>query len=125
MAAPDAIELSLVIPTYNERENIAPLLEKIAGVLGAYRYELIIADDNSPDRTWERARELASSIPRLRVINRRGRRRGLAPAVLEGFQAARGAMMGVMDADGSHPAAALPAMIAAIRNGAEIAIGSR
>ena len=120
------MQLSLVIPTYNERENIEPLLDEVFAVLGRHgiEAEVIIVDDNSPDGTAAVARQLARRYP-LRVVVREDVR-GLATAVMEGFARARGQVLGVMDADLSHPAAALPALFASVTSGgAEIAVGSR
>ena len=116
-------ELSLVVPTYNERENITLLLERIHKSLSDYNYELIVVDDNSPDGTSELARSLASKYP-LKVIVRTNER-GLASAVVVGFKQARGDILGVIDADLQHPPEFIPALIKAVRDGADVAIASR
>jgi dolichol-phosphate mannosyltransferase len=116
-------ELSLVVPTYNERENITLLLERIHKSLSDYNYELIVVDDNSPDGTSELARSLASKYP-LQVIVRTNER-GLASAVVAGFKQARGEILGVIDADLQHPPEFIPALIKAVRDGADVAIASR
>jgi dolichol-phosphate mannosyltransferase len=119
--------LSLIIPTFNEATNIEQLTrcltELLEGPLGA-DYELIVVDDDSPDRTWERALALAPRFPRLRVM-RRTRERGLATAVLRGFQAARGDVLAVIDADLQHPPEITLALHAAIEAGADLAVASR
>jgi len=117
------VELSLIAPTYNEKENIVPLVERVHKALSQYDYELIIVDDNSPDGTAQLANSLSSKYP-LKVIVRTTER-GLASAVVAGFSQAGGQVLGVIDADLQHPPEAIPAMLDAIRGGADIAIGSR
>jgi dolichol-phosphate mannosyltransferase len=115
--------LSLVIPTYNERENIPILVERVHQVLSNYKYEMIIVDDDSPDGTGEIAEELAKEYP-LRVIHRKNER-GLASAVVAGFKKARGEILAVMDADLQHPPKKIPELLKEIENGADIAVASR
>lgn len=122
-----ALVLSLVIPTFNERENISVLVrqlsERLDPVLGT-NYELIIVDDDSPDRTWELATELAAQYPCLRVVRRVGER-GLSTAVIRGWQSARGAVLGVIDADLQHPPEVAVSLWNAVHNGSDLAVGSR
>jgi len=80
-------ELSVVIPTYNERENLTPLLEALAKTLAFVDYEVIVVDDDSTDNTAAAARSIAQRNSRVRVLQRIGRR-GLASAVVEGMLAA-------------------------------------
>jgi dolichol-phosphate mannosyltransferase len=118
---------SLVVPTYNERFNIGPLIGRIEAVLKQERFdfEIFLVDDNSPDETWKLAQEMAEENPRLHVIRREGAR-GLATAVVDGWKAARGEILGVMDADLQHPPEILPDLLGSIIKGrADIAIGSR
>lgn len=115
---------SLVIPTYNERANIPALVAAVHGAIGARPHEIIIVDDDSPDRTWELVEELSASRPWLKCIRRRGER-GLSTAVIAGFEAARGDVLGVMDADMSHDESILPAMLDEVARGADMVIGSR
>jgi dolichol-phosphate mannosyltransferase len=123
-SAPPA--LSIVVPTYNERDRLGDL---VASVFRAYAAaglpaELIIVDDNSPDGTGALADELAARH-RLRVIHRTGKL-GLGTAVIAGFEAAAAPIVGVIDADLSHPPDLLPRMLAAMRSAsADIVIGSR
>ncbi len=118
-----AVELSLIAPTYNEKENITPLVERVHQALSKYSYELIVVDDNSPDGTSGVAQSLSSQYP-LKVIVRT-RQRGLASAAVAGFDQARGQVLGVIDADLQHPPEAIPALLEAIRGGADVAIASR
>ena len=118
--------LSIVVPTYNERDRLGDL---VTGVFGAYRAagidaELIVVDDNSPDGTGALADELAKSH-RLKVIHRSGKL-GLGTAVVAGFEAADAPVVGVIDADLSHPPSLLPKMLAVMqRESADVVIGSR
>jgi len=116
--------LSLVLPTYNEAENLPGLLEEIEGALGDIPFEIIVVDDDSPDCTWEVADLLAEDRPYLRVLRRVGRR-GLSSAVLEGFRMAQGDVLVAMDSDGQHDPLLLPRLYSAIRRGAGVALGSR
>ena len=84
--------LSVIVPTFNEALNIEQLLSRLMRLLDeshGERYEIIVVDDDSPDRTWERALHLVRQYPRLRVM-RREKEKGLATAVIRGWQAARG-----------------------------------
>src|SRR5919202_6704253 len=95
------ILLSLVIPTYNESKNIPIIIDLLTNTLDKVipeAYELIVVDDNSPDRTWEVAAALMPEYPQLRVM-RRVEERGLSTAVIRGWQAAQGEVLGVIDAD--------------------------
>ena len=118
--------LSIVVPTYNERERLADLVHAIfrsyasAGVDG----ELVIVDDNSPDGTGAIADGLAQHY-RIIVVHRAGKL-GLGTAVVEGFERASAPVVGVIDADLSHPPEMLPRMLAAMtRYSADLVIGSR
>jgi dolichol-phosphate mannosyltransferase len=117
------VMISIVIPTYNERENITPLVERLSRVMAGRSYEILLVDDNSNDGTVEIAAELAAQYP-VNVLVRK-RERGLATAVLHGFKYARGNIIGVMDADLQHPPEVNAALLKAIENGADIAIASR
>jgi len=119
----EGIELSLIAPTYNERENVGPLVERVHRALSSYSYELVIVDDNSPDGTAEVARKLARDYP-VKVVVRMNER-GLASAVVAGFREATGRVLGVIDADLQHPPEAIPGLLEAVRAGADVAIGSR
>ncbi|MGA2185646.1 MAG: polyprenol monophosphomannose synthase [Bryobacteraceae bacterium] len=112
--SPPALKLSLVVPTFNEAENIASFLQSVYGqlrpVLGE-AFEVIVVDDDSPDGTWKLAAGLMPSLANLRVLRRRGER-GLASAVIRGWQSARGEWLGAIDADFQHPPEILPRMLA-------------
>ena len=116
-------ELSLIVPTYCERQNIATLIERVHESLSQNSYELIVVDDNSPDGTSELAQSLSKEYP-VRVITRRNER-GLASAVVEGFKQAGGEILGVIDADLQHPPEVLLELLKKVRSGAEVVIASR
>lgn len=118
------MKVTIVSPTYNEAENVPRLARDVGAVLSGIDYELLIADDDSPDRTWAVAEELGIQNPRIRVL-RRTTDRGLSPAVIEGFLSSSSDYIGVIDADLQHDPTILPQMIAALDAGAEIAVGSR
>ncbi|HEY8830206.1 MAG TPA: polyprenol monophosphomannose synthase [Candidatus Limnocylindria bacterium] len=115
--------LSVVVPTYNEAGSVPKLAERLHAALGARDWELVIVDDGSPDGTADIAAALAPRIP-TNVVRRAGKG-GLASAVIAGFAAARGDILVVMDADLSHPPELVPALLSAIEDGADLAVGSR
>ncbi len=119
------IRLSLVIPTYCEATNIEPLIAQLIELLESRlsgSYELIVVDDDSPDRTWAVAAELR--FPQVRVVRRQGER-GLASAVLRGWQLARGDILAVMDADLQHPPEANWGLYQEMMRGADLAGATR
>jgi dolichol-phosphate mannosyltransferase len=114
-------EVSIIIPTYNEADNLELILKKIAELrLDA---EIIIVDDDSPDGTGDVAEELKRRYNNLHVIHRK--ERGLASAVVEGFKAGSSEIIGVIDADLSHPPETIPKLIDTIKGESDLAIGSR
>lgn len=116
--------LSVIVPSYNERDNIAPLYDKLARALAGIDWEMIVVDDNSPDGTAEVARELARRHPNVRCIHRIGRR-GLSSACIEGVHASAAPYFAVIDADHQHDETRLPAMLARAEAGDDIVVGSR
>lgn len=122
-----SLYFSLVIPTYNESQNIKDLVAVLSQLLDEclpQNYELIVVDDDSPDRTWEVAESLTSDYPHLKVIRRKGER-GLSTAVIRGWQNAEGEVLGVIDGDLQHPPERLVQLLAAIQSGADLAVASR
>ena len=118
-------ELALIIPTYNESENVAPLMEKLRAALAGVDWEAIFVDDDSPDRTWAAVAAIAAADPRVRGLRRVGRR-GLSSACIEGMLATAAPVLAVMDADLQHDERILPAMLAKIRgDGCEVVVGTR
>jgi dolichol-phosphate mannosyltransferase len=116
--------LSIVSPTYNERENIGLLVERISQVMAGRKYEIIVVDDNSSDGTAEIAKELSEVYP-VKILVRNGKF-GLASAILKGFELAQGSIIGVIDADLQHPPEYLLEFVKAIeQDGCDVVIGSR
>jgi dolichol-phosphate mannosyltransferase len=120
----ESLAVTVVVPTYNERENVAPLARRVFAALDPHHAELLIVDDNSPDGTAAAVDTIAGTYP-IRCLVRRGQR-GLATAVMAGLRAARGELAVVMDADLSHPPESIPALLAVLRDPrVQMAIGSR
>jgi dolichol-phosphate mannosyltransferase len=117
------VDLSLILPTYNERENLPELLTRIDQALTGFCFEAIVVDDDSPDRTWAAAQEYQKRYAWLRVI-RRCKGRGLASAVLCGFRHACGRVLGVMDADLQHAPELLPKLLGEMEN-ADFTVATR
>ncbi|WOH54238.1 glycosyltransferase family 2 protein [Bradyrhizobium sp. sBnM-33] len=118
-------ELSVVVPTFNERDNVTVLYRRLEATLAGIAWEVVFVDDNSPDGTWEVVRGLARKDRRVRCIRRIGRR-GLSGACIEGILASSAPYAAVIDADLQHDEAQLPKMVALLRSGeAELVVGSR
>lgn len=117
-------ELSVVVPTYNERGNVELLYSALSTALAGIRWELIVVDDDSPDGTADAVKALAMEHPNLHCIRRVGRR-GLSSACIEGISASAAPFVAVMDADHQHDEKILPQMLDAARRGADMVIGSR
>ncbi|MCP5030374.1 MAG: glycosyltransferase family 2 protein [Actinomycetia bacterium] len=114
-----------MVPTYNERDNITTLLDRLGQVLIDFDYEIIVVDDDSPDQTWLLAEQRAESDRRIRLLRRVGRR-GLSSAVVEGMTAAQGSVLAVIDADLQHDEAILPQLVSAvIDDDVDVSLGSR
>jgi dolichol-phosphate mannosyltransferase len=122
---PKAALLSVVAPTFCERENIQPLVDAVSRALGDQPFELIFVDDDSPDGTYEEIVNLARSGAPVRCIRRVGRR-GLASAVVEGVMSSSGELVAVIDADLQHDERLLPRMAKILNEtDADIVIASR
>lgn len=123
----ESIYLSVVLPTYKERTNLLGMVTALSHLLDEVlpdAYELIVVDDNSPDQTWKVALQLSHHYPALRVIRRIGER-GLATAVVHGWEMARGEILGVIDTDFQQPPEVVLELLAQIQQGADLAIASR
>ncbi|AXU18271.1 dolichol monophosphate mannose synthase [Novosphingobium sp. THN1] len=119
------LQLAVILPTYRERANIAPMVARLDAALQGVAWEAIFVDDNSPDGTADEARRISLTDPRVRVIERIGRR-GLASAAIEGMCATAAPIVAVMDADQQHDPELLPKMLAAVESGEyDIAYASR
>ena len=110
------VELCVVIPTFNERHNIEPLIDRLDLALHGVKWRAVFVDDDSPDRTWEEVRRLAADDDRIHCIRRLGRR-GLAGAVMEGALSSSADLVAVIDADLQHDERLLAPMLAALREG--------
>lgn len=119
-----APQLAVIVPSYNERDNVALLYEKVGAALGGVAFEFIVVDDNSPDGTSDVVREMARQHPNVRGIRRIGRR-GLSSAVIEGIMASSAPYFAVIDADLQHDEAILPQMLAKAVAGDDIVVGTR
>lgn len=115
-------KVSVIVPTYNERDNLPELIKRLDEALKKYDYEVIVVDDNSPDETWKVAQELPKRYP---IIPIKREEKGLSTAVIRGIQESNGGILVVIDADLQHPPEKVPELIAAIKKGADIAVGSR
>jgi dolichol-phosphate mannosyltransferase len=118
-------ELSIIVPTFNERENIAELIGRLVLCLADRSWEVVFVDDDSPDGTAEAVREHAAADSRVRCLHRIGRR-GLSSACVEGMLATTGPYLAVIDADMQHDEQLLPQMLDTLKQGdTDIVIGSR
>ena len=127
IAKDSPVQFSLIIPTYNEGDNVPEIVNILAQLLDSKipgEYELILVDDNSPDGTWKIAHDLTTEYPQLRVM-RRETEKGLSTAVIRGWQAARGKVLGVIDADLQHPPEVLLQLWQEMEQGADLAVASR
>ncbi|HET7324089.1 MAG TPA: polyprenol monophosphomannose synthase [Halococcus sp.] len=116
--------VSIIIPTYNERENIERVVERCRAALSEYCFEIVVIDDDSPDRTWKIVEDTYAGADSVRIV-RRTEESGLATAVSRGFDEATYDFCAVIDADLQHPPEKLPELIAAFDSGVDIVIGSR
>src|SRR5882757_10840670 len=118
-------QLSVVVPTFNERDNVTVLYRRLEATLAGIPWEAVFVDDNSPDGTWEVVRGLARQDPRVRCVRRIGRR-GLSGACIEGILASSAPYAAVIDADLQHDETQLPKMAGLLQSGeAELVVGSR
>lgn len=119
--------LSLIIPTYNESKNLVNLIAILTNLLDqsfANQYELVVVDDDSPDLTWQVGLDLMPEYPRLKVM-RRQEEKGLSTAVIRGWQASQGEILGVIDGDLQHPPETLIKMLDEMAKGADLVVASR
>jgi dolichol-phosphate mannosyltransferase len=118
-------ELSVIVPTLNERGNIHELVKRLSEVLVGVSWEVVFVDDDSPDGTADAVRELAQKDAHVRCVQRIGRR-GLSSATIEGVLATSSPYLAVMDGDLQHDEALLPRMLDVLRGEAvDIVVGSR
>ena len=118
-------DLSVILPTYNESENIKHLIDRLSKILSNLDYEVIIVDDDSPDLTWQIAQNIGVTNNRIKTI-RRLKEKGLSSAVMAGMLESNGSVIAVMDADMQHDENILPEFYRQVSAGAcDICIGSR
>ncbi|MEO8757998.1 MAG: glycosyltransferase family 2 protein [Devosia sp.] len=117
-------QLAVIVPSYKERDNIAPLYDKVTTALGDIPFEFIVVDDNSPDGTAAVVKEMARHHANVRCIHRIGRR-GLSSAVVEGISASAAPYFAVIDADHQHDERILPQMLEKVLSGDDIVVGTR
>ena len=118
-------ELSVIVPTFNERGNVAELVDRISNCLSGSNWELVFVDDDSPDGTADLVRQLAARDSRIRCVQRIGRR-GLSSACVEGMLASSAQYLAVIDGDLQHDERLLPNMLAELKQGdTEIVVGTR
>jgi dolichol-phosphate mannosyltransferase len=124
-AAAHGYELSVVVPTFNERANVAVLVSRVEAALAGVAWQMIVVDDDSPDGTAEAVKAIAAADRRVQCL-RRVRRRGLAGAVVEGALASAAPYVAVIDGDLQHDEALLPRMLETLKSGAaELVVASR
>ncbi|MEN7536096.1 glycosyltransferase family 2 protein [Aurantiacibacter flavus] len=116
--------LSVISPSYNERDNMRAFTDGLASALKGIEWELIVVDDDSPDGTYEEVLTIGAVNPRVRCIRRVGRK-GLSSAVVEGILASSAPVVAVIDADMQHDETVLPQMLAKIDDGADLVVGTR
>jgi len=122
---PECCSISVIIPTFNEAENIADVLRRVIASLGplGMQYEVLVVDDDSPDGTAEIAQKLLGA--KGRVIRRVSGKKGLSLSVLEGIKQAALEAIVVMDGDGSHPPELIPSFVTNLKMGYDLVIASR
>jgi len=124
-AAEAGAELTIIVPTRNERDNIGPLVDRLRIVLAGVAWEVVFADDDSTDGTIDEIRRVARADRRVRLLHRIGRR-GLSSACIEGVQASAAPYIGIMDADMQHDEALLPHMLTVLKDEPiDLVVGSR
>ena len=118
-------ELSVIVPAFNERDNVSEVVSRLEQCLHGEAWEVIFVDDDSPDGTAARVREIAQRDPRVRCVQRIGRR-GLSSACIEGMMATSAPYLAVMDGDCQHDETVLPGMLELLRGGdADVVVGTR
>ncbi|MGY4358263.1 glycosyltransferase involved in cell wall biosynthesis [Bradyrhizobium sp. i1.7.7] len=123
--AQEAPELSVIVPTFNERDNVTVLYRRLEATLANVAWEVVFVDDNSPDGTWDVVRALAQRDNRVRCVRRIGRR-GLSGACIEGILASSAPYVAVIDADLQHDETQLPKMLLLLASDqADLVVGSR
>ena len=118
------LNISVILPTLNEKDNIIALIDAIESALKDYEIEIIVVDDNSPDGTWQIVKKRSQKDPQVLLIHRIDRT-GLTSALWEGIERSSGEIVVWMDADFSMPPEKIPELVAEVEKGLDIAVGSR
>lgn len=116
--------VSIILPTYNERENISIFIGQLTEAFGGYPYEIIVVDDSSPDGTGGLVKKLSGKNPAIRLLTRTAKE-GIGAALREGYNAARNTIIVSSDVDLSFQAADLVRLVEAVNKGSDLALGSR
>jgi dolichol-phosphate mannosyltransferase len=119
-----SIECTVVIPTYNEKENIAELIGRLEKLFEGVEYEIIVADDDSPDMTWSVVDDIGARNSHVSCLRRMDCERGLSASVVDAFDIAKGEFLAVIDGDMQHDESFLPTMFEAARS-ADLVVGTR
>ncbi len=117
-------KVSIVLPTYNEAQNIIVLIHELQAQLQDRTHEIIVVDDDSPDKTWQKVSDFSKNNEAVQLIHRKNER-GLTSAINAGINAATGGIVVWMDCDLSHPPSLLNTLLSALGNGVDAAIASR
>src|SRR6202042_3782775 len=118
-------ELAVIIPTFNERDNVVPIITALQRALSGISFEIVFVDDDLPDGTADTVRQMSQTMSNVRVLQRINRR-GLASAVIEGMMASSAPYLAVIDGDMQHDETVLPEMLAKIKTDRlDIVIGTR
>ena len=117
------IDVSVVLPTYNEKQNIKEMIRQLLSNLKNYKVEIIVSDDNSPDGTWKIVQDISKKDKRIKLI-RRFKNKGVGPSIWDGITESKGKYIVWMDCDLTMPASLVPKMIAQLKN-YDVAVGSR
>lgn len=117
-------KVSIILPTFDERENIIPLIDAIIGHVSDRNFEIIVVDDDSPDLTWQLVEEKTKTEPRVKLL-RRIDKRGLTSAFNDGINMAEGDVVLWLDCDFQHPPEKIPELLDTMEKGYDVVVGSR
>ncbi len=120
----EIFELDIIIPTYNEKENISKLIDLIENILKDIKFKIVVVDDNSPDGTADIVESLNNKYDNILIL-RRPFKLGLASAIMAGIEKSKGDIIAVIDADLQHPPELLPQMLDKLIEGGELIVASR
>ena len=117
-------KISIILPTYNEKDNIIPLIDEIFRYLNNKNFEIIVVDDDSPDETWKLVEKKSKECPNIHLL-RRQNKRGLTSALNDGITKSTGDIVVWMDCDFQQPPSVVPKLVEKVESGFDAAIGSR